>query len=184
MVNYAWIVARKWWAIGWAASLTITAASFWREGNRVGYHSGFAAGVSSVPKVEAKCETKIEPTTCEAKEPTVQIRYVKTVGKCPQPEVTISGGGATATTGGATASSSVIESPPIPPSPNGSPGGSGGTPARWTIAALAGVGGAGPEVGGAAMYRLLGPVTVGAYGRVPLNEPGRASVGGLIGVQF
>jgi len=186
-------VAHWKWFLSGAAVLAIFAGGC-AVGHRVGYRSGYQAGLSNAPRCPVvNCEVKIEPSEqkCQSK---IETRYVlRTIpspaASCPPivipiPEVTYESE-ASGKQGGSEASVVVRpdERPPVGsgPAPSVSIGFS---PSRWHASGLVGVGSAGVEVGAGLSYRLLGPIELGIYGRVPLHQLGQASGGLSVGLQF
>lgn len=165
----------------------------WLYGHRVGYRAGYSAGLANAPRcpvVQTEVKTDASEQKCTSK---VETKYVyravpSGTKDCPSivvpvPEVTYESD-STGKSGGAEASVVVrpVEQPPV--SAGAVPSRFVSEPSRWHASGLVGVGSSGVEVGGSASYRVLGPIDIGVYGRVPLHDAGRASAGVSLGFQF
>lgn len=188
-----WIVAH-WRMLAVSAGVLISGIGGWTYGHRVGYRAGYSAGIADAPRCPVvKSEVKVEPSEqkCTSK---AEIKYVyRTVPSpakgcpvtvVPVPEVTYESD-STGKQAGADARTEVVPTvgPPVrssepPRDPRSGPNG------RWRASGLVGLGASGLEVGASASYRLLGPVNVGVYTRVPTHDVGRASGGVSVGLEF
>ena len=185
-------IRAHWHIVAIFAALLGSLGGSYGLGHRSGYRAGFHAGASLNPQVTLKeeCHAEVIAPKCEAAPATVTVRYVHVPGEppsCPPtPEVSITGGGSSASSGGATARNDLSVTPSIPDYV----GGSGGSPrgkddsGRWTASGLVGIGGSGLEVGAVVQYRLVGPVELGGYVRVPTHDVPHSSAGVTLGFRF
>src|SRR5262249_6767181 len=139
------------------------------------------------PKVECQATIQAPQAACVSRE-SIQYEYVLVPSpkkgcpavSVPVPQITTEHSGE-----GSAGEAGVRASVEASPSNGGGVPGNvpGGLFARpdWRLGALGGVGKSGLEGGGIVERRILGPIDIGIYARVPVRDPSYASVGVTIG---